>query len=507
VNLARLSGVAAVSALGLALGLIQASPTSAEPGIDVAPAFTPALTPVDCPVPKPEQTPPPPGTTCFALTVPLDWQTPDDGRTVDIAVMVTRAKRKPGTNGLTWNPGGPGGEALGDHGGLYAGFPASIVKRFDLVSWDPRGVGLSEPKLAGCSQQDVAPVATGPVDWGAYWQEYSDVVGAANAACFEANPDAAPYLGTWQVVRDMDALREALGYRKWNYWGMSYGTRLGNNYARTFPDKLRAFIQDGSLMANETLARFGATSPGGEYLANQVYASNVGKNQAWKMSRVLEFLDDTVIPLGGDTYTRWDAQSAVNEAQRTQDYSKISTLVNQAYAYVRAYGAGDEERAARSARRIKAAVTPDPKSDSFVINMVTCADLRDRPTVGQLAAMSEQAERNYGTALGVETGRAALCLGLPSGYSPPSYSGNDTVRLAAPPLFLLTTGDAATPWAWGRSLANTYSGARVMTFDSTMHVSGFRTPSSCMKDVTERYLLTLTLPRKDGFCAFIPYPN
>jgi pimeloyl-ACP methyl ester carboxylesterase len=94
-----------------------------------------------------------------------------------------------------------------------------------------------------------------------------------------ANPDAAPYLGTWQVVRDLEAMRIALGYRQWNFWGMSYGTRVGNTYARTFPTSLRALIMDGSVMAGETLYRMGATYPAGLEVTKQVYASVTGRGR------------------------------------------------------------------------------------------------------------------------------------------------------------------------------------------------------------------------------------
>jgi pimeloyl-ACP methyl ester carboxylesterase len=501
-----LSAAAPVAvAAALSLGLLPAGSSAAETSVDTAPTFTPTLTYVECPAAKKPKLPA--RTECAELTVPLDWQSPDDGRTVDLAIRVTPASGNPGRNGLTWNPGGPGIQAINDHGAFYSLLPASVRQRFDFVSWDPRGVGLSGPKLAGCkAARNVHPPATGPVDWDAYWLEVESIGGAAAAACFAANPNAAPYVGTWQVVRDLDALREALGYARWNFWGMSYGTVVGNAYARTFPARLRTLIEDGSRMANETLSRFGATTPQGVYTAIQVYASLVGKEQAYKIKAVERFLDDSVMYIGTKTYDRWQAHNELVEDLRVQgNYASVKSLVNASYDYVKAVDSGGIQRAQRAMSRAQERNTrKSPPSDAFLRSFVTCADLSDRPTPSDLAAMSRQAERNYGTSYGIDVGRASDCLGLPAGFSSTPDNGDQTVRLTTPPLFLLTEGDMATPWIWGRSLANTYTGSRTMTYASTEHVSFFRTASTCMKKAAERYLLYRALPATDTFCPYVP---
>lgn len=510
--------IMAVIALGL--GLLPAN-SAATPV--VAAAFTPKLAYVTCPVDEDL----PPRTKCAKLTVPLDWQTPGDGRTIQIAMRVTTPPRDAGKLGLTWNPGGPGGSAIAMHAGVYSLLPATISDRFDVISWDPRGVGTSEPYLKECVPVSLMPPATGPVDWDAYWEEAAILEGAASAACFAANPNAAPYLGTWQVVRDMDAMRAALGYPRWNYWGISYGTRIGNAYARTYPDKLRALIEDASIMANESIARFGSTTPASNYAAVQVYASLVGKGQAYKIRAIDAYLDDSVIeiPDGEGSTTvlnRWDFNPTLNVLARSQSlYPVMRDLVNNLYNYVAAVGAGERQQAAKSERQARGqaaeidlddlipvpddddVVIPDPDSDSYIVKFVSCADMADRPTTADLARMSREAEQNYGTSYGGAVGRASMCLGLPSGYSPPSLPADTTITLPNPPLFLLATGDAATPWIWGRSLANTFAKSRTLTFDSTTHgiLVG---PSACMNNAVEQYLLTLRLPRTDVFCPYVP---
>lgn len=492
--------IASVIALAVALP-VPATANPSAPPITVEESFTPTLAYVACP--QDEELPA--RTRCAELTVPLDWQSPDDDRTIVIAVRVTRGRTS--TGGLTWNPGGPGGSAIDSFPALYAVFPRTVKDAFDFITWDPRGVGLSEPKLQGCSEMPyVEPPTTGPVDWLAYWQEISDIEGAAAAECFAANPDVAPYLGTWQVIRDLDALRVALGYQRWNYWGMSYGTRIGRAYAQAFPNSLRALIQDGPVMANESITRFGATSPAASHTAFLVFAAVEGRRLYHKIRVVHQYLADQVIPMGKFELDRWMFQSNLNFTLRKPNLiPEARKLVNTTYNYVTADTNREQRRAQRALRPLVERTTPDPVSDQYLIRFINCADYADRPTVSTLASMSASAERSFGTAYGLDVLRSALCLGLPSGYSPPVDMGDSTVTLRNPPLFLLASGDAGTPWVWGRSLANTFARARAVTLNSTEHVSFFRTPSTCVKDIAERYLLTLQRPRRDVFCPFAPY--
>ncbi len=215
---------AVVCATALLAGVVGVVAPAAPAVAPAAQSFEPTLSYYKCPAKSL-----PAGVQCAKLTVPLDWQTPDDGRTTTIEVRVMRSKERKG--GLTFNPGGPGGSGIEALPGIYSLLPDAVVSKFDFVAWDPRGVGGSGPKFTGCQYgNDVPPypTATGPVVWQVYWQRAADQMAAISTACLAANPDSAPYLGTWQVIRDLDALRAALGYSTWNYWGMSYGTRIGN---------------------------------------------------------------------------------------------------------------------------------------------------------------------------------------------------------------------------------------------------------------------------------------
>ena len=171
-----------------------------------------------------------PGFECTTMAVPVDWDQPA-GETVDLAIA-----RQPATGdrigSLLTNPGGPGGSGL-DY--LFQEpFSGDIAKRFDIVSWDPRGVGRSSP--LGCGDR-VAPFLRNDPDPDTP-QEQTAIDADASAVAQEcADEDATmlPHIGTETVARDLDAIRAALGDDKLTYVGFSYGTSIGPQYLRLFP--------------------------------------------------------------------------------------------------------------------------------------------------------------------------------------------------------------------------------------------------------------------------------
>jgi pimeloyl-ACP methyl ester carboxylesterase len=558
-----------------------------------AAAFEPKLSYFKCP-PKSL----PAGVQCARLTVPLDWQNPNDGRTTTIDVRVMRSKE--GKGGLTFNPGGPGGSGIESFPAIYSLLPADVASAFDFVGWDPRGVGDSGPKItgparpfaglilapgesgeaeiagtkpgspaakaglvkgdiitkvsdrainnvadvlaelsesvpgdslvvefrrggasrevtmivgsqaSGCQYPDLYPPSTGPVDWREFWQKWADENGAANAACLAANSDSAPYVGTWQVIRDLNALRVALGYSAWNYWGMSYGTRIGYAYARTFPSKLRALIMDGSMPAGETMYGLGTSFPSNLWISTQLFPALAAPETARKITVIEDYLDATVLALpDGTEFTRWDWAEQFRLLLTAQSqYPAARALINNLYGGITAKTPGARAKqlavVATIAEGVRSVIKDSAKGVP-VQTLVNCSDLHDRPTVAELATASEPIARNFGTTSPTFISNSAACFGLaPKDLSPAVSSAPGMTNLKTPPLFVLSSGDAATPWVWGRSLANTFVGSRTITYDSTQHVAYLFTPSDCVNAPVTEYLLTLKLGPRNLGCAYSP---
>ena len=484
------------AALLIAAGLTSPHVVSADPAaLDLAAT----LTTVECPADAGGL-----GVECAELTVPLDWQRPDDGRTTTIAVRVKRATGGDGL-GFTFNPGGPGSSGIDAGPGVYDLLPSSVRERFDFVMWDPRGVGLSGPALRGCEPTPSPDLPdTGPVDWGDVWTAYAEERGRANRTCFYANPDSATNLGTWQVVRDLEALRAALGYTTWTYWGMSYGTRIAYTYAMTFPGSLRVTVVDGSLWPQESIFRIAAQQPAAWITGQQVYASIVGRAQGRKLTQVLTALDDTVVRLDGMRYNRWMVSAIAYGSLGAQElYPRVRTLINGLHDALFATPAARDLRAtARLLESLNTRSAADA-APQYANAFIHCADLHDRPSPQAAAQLAASAAETYGTTLGFTTGLAVTCMGLPADYSPAVPRGLDTITLRTPPVVVLSTGDVRTPWVWGRTMANQYARSRTISYESSQHVTYLRTPSACVNDPVTEYLLTKRLPPARTFCPYV----
>lgn len=164
---------------------------------------------------------------CGTLDVPLDYRRPGDSGTVRIAVTrLPAAEPQERIGSLVLNPGGPGGSGLDLAWGYAPLFPDELLERFDLVGFDPRGVGRSTA-----------------VDCGDLDRSFRVV----ERDCIARSGTLLPYVGTQNAARDMEQLREALGDEQLTYLGFSYGTALGAVYADLFPDRVRALVLDGSV--------------------------------------------------------------------------------------------------------------------------------------------------------------------------------------------------------------------------------------------------------------------
>lgn len=183
---------------------------------------------------------------CGVVDVPLDYDDPD-GDTVPIVVNMLRAADTDRSRGaLLVNPGGPGGSGTNFAEQFsFGAFPSEITDNFDIVGFDPRGVGDSGPEFecgeSGEQLELLAPV----VD---LIDEPAEVtaVEAAVQLCTESMGNAAGRFGTDYVARDMDEIRKALGEEQISFLGFSYGSVIGVWYATLFPDRVRAMVIDGA---------------------------------------------------------------------------------------------------------------------------------------------------------------------------------------------------------------------------------------------------------------------
>ena len=186
-----------------------------------------------------------PSLECGALDVPVDYRDPGAG-TLQLAVNVHRAQDPVHRIGyLLVNPGGPGGSGIEMVTSAADFFAAEVLARFDIIGFDPRGVGFSEPAFA-CGEPGEQLVLLAAIELPVDTPEEVAAGEAAANLCIDSMGAVGGLLHSEYVARDMDEIRKALGAEQISYLGFSYGSALGVWYATLFPESVRAMAVDGA---------------------------------------------------------------------------------------------------------------------------------------------------------------------------------------------------------------------------------------------------------------------
>ena len=190
-----------------------------------------------------------PGVECATARVPLDYDQPRGASTTIALARVLAADKSKRIGSVFVNPGGPGGSGVGlilRGFGDYLG--SMLAGHFDIVGFDPRGVGASEPLICFDSNDELSELLSlvpsfpyRPMQELPFFNLYRSIA----ERCFERRARILPHMSTANVARDLDLLRQAVGDKAITYLGFSYGSMLGTTYANLFPSKIRALVIDG----------------------------------------------------------------------------------------------------------------------------------------------------------------------------------------------------------------------------------------------------------------------
>ncbi|MER7000632.1 alpha/beta hydrolase [Streptomyces sp. NPDC000410] len=184
---------------------------------------------------------------CATLSVPLDYADPN-GPQISLAVSRIRSENPDARRGaLLLIPGGPGGSSINDPSMKGKKLPQSVRDAYDLVGFDPRGVGRSTPVSCGLTHDDLSmqslrpwPAADGSIE------ENATTARRIADACARNGGEVLRSISTRNEARDIDRIRQALGERKISAWGVSYGTYAGAVYAQMFPHRTDRWVLDSN---------------------------------------------------------------------------------------------------------------------------------------------------------------------------------------------------------------------------------------------------------------------
>ena len=449
----------------------------------------------------------PAGAECGMLSVPVDYTKPD-GDVARIAMIRFKATGDK-IGSLIVNPGGPGESGVQAAASVVGALPGSVRARFDLVGFDPRGVGASTPavwcnsdadndKLRADPQVDYTPAGVAHIE-----SETKDFV----ARCVEKMGD--PFLanvGTTSVIKDLDAMRIALGDQKLTYLGYSYGTRIGSAYAEAYPQSVRAMILDGAVDPNADPVEADIRQAAAFQTAFNDYAADCAKNSSCPLgtdpTKAVDVYKDLVEPLVQNP--------AKTKDPRGLSYSDavVGTILplyspnlwrhlTQALAELKD-GSGDTMLALADLYMGRDE-NGHYNNSTDVRVAVNCVD---EPPVTDRAVVVDEDRRAREVApfmsYGQFTGNAPLstCAFWP--VPPTSKPHRIDVAGLPPVLVVSTTNDPATPYQAGVDLAKQLGGS-LLTFNGTQHTVVFQ-GNGCVDDIAAKYLVDVAVPPPGATC-------
>jgi pimeloyl-ACP methyl ester carboxylesterase len=441
---------------------------------------------------------------CASLSVPLDYARPTGPH---ITLALGRLPASGTSKGVLFtNPGGPGASGIDLLRQAGDVFPAEIRDSFDLVSWDPRGVGASSPVSCLDDLDPFFAVNRNP-HIPAEVEQNVDSARTFVDACKRNSGTLLPYMSTASTIRDLDAIRAAIGAEQINYVGFSYGTLIGAEYADRFPKRVRAMVLDGVVDPARSFA---------QTTIDQAKSFDDDLDAFFQHCRA-----DTgcAFAHGGDpaaayddlatTITAESLPATVDGEHRTLGRGEFDLGVASAlYAGADGYktladalaqagrGTGDALLAlsgAYTGRQDHGKYS----NETAAFYAIGCLDGPAPPTV---AAVQQLAARVAKVA--PRLGPSSVWLGLPCTFWPIPPSGKAApIRAAgAPPILVVgTTHDPATPFAWAQSLARELASGVLLTADAASHTSYGR-GDKCIDANTDRYLLDLRIPAAGTTC-------
>jgi pimeloyl-ACP methyl ester carboxylesterase len=486
-----------------------------------AAASTPGLPPDGRPLqPIPEVEPegfakPPPGTgmaryqrqqldwkrcgqdfSCTTMLAPLDYADPD-GTAITLSVAkrtATSSSKRLGS--LIINPGGPGGSGVG-----YVGyFNAAGLESYDIVGWDPRGVGRSTP-VSCFGREDLDryfSMDNSPDDPGEL-QARIDAQIEFGQSCLRRSGALLEHISTMDTVRDLDLLRYLVGDSKINYFGSSYGTRIGALYAELFPQRVGRMVLDGAVDIN---SKSKINQVDGFERALRHFASwcadehcQIGAQRDDVLSKIKEFLDrldqQPLAVAGGRTLSQQQGVEAVFYSMYGGRGSWPELREALTTAIFDGNGAGLLALADASDRRNR---DGDYGQLNYAFPAIRCLDSQDDSVRAAEKRLAEESRR--APILGRLNGPDLTCALWPVKSAPkqPAVDGG-----GAPAIVVIgTTGDPATPYEYAKSMADQLSSAVLVTFNGEGHLAYGQ--SSCVKSVVDAYLVRSQVPRDGTRC-------
>jgi pimeloyl-ACP methyl ester carboxylesterase len=434
---------------------------------------------------------------CGTLVVPLDYAQPN-GPTIPIAVARHPAEDPADRIGsLVIDPGGPGVSGIDDMANELSVLTPQLRDDFDIVMFDPRGVERSDPVSCGTdtgsAPSDPAPSTPG--------EQAGTIEGLRQFAdaCEKNSANLLPHVGSTDVARDMDRLRQALGDPGLTYMGQSYGTLLGLTYAGLFPTHVRAMVLDSVIDPALTFDQFTeGQADGFEGVLNAFFAWCAGTAACpWRpvgdpttaLLALLQAAGTSPVPAGGGNLAGpgqlYDA--VLGSLYSQSDWSQLG-------ATLAADAAGNGAPVVAQSNRYNTGGSSNADVAATAIDCLDHPVSHDLASYGVLADMLGATAPVFGPLLA--WGEAG-CAVWPA---PPTRTVGPVAAAGAPPILVVgTTNDPATPYAWAVNVSKQLDRGVLLTHDGDDHVAYFY--SACVRADVQTYLVGGQTPPPGTTCT------
>ncbi|MGY4962178.1 alpha/beta hydrolase [Streptomyces sp. 900105245] len=455
---------------------------------------------------------------CGKVTVPVDYAHPRAG-TLDVALARYRATG-PSRGSVLLNFGGPGGAGvseLADDGRQFM----DLTNGYDVVTFDPRGVGRSSPVSCGDGTDDTAVPTGRQPDIDHPTALFKQLRRAADACARHSGP-VLPHIGTVNAARDMDVIRQALGDKKLNYLGFSYGTRLGAVYAAQFPHHVGRLVLDGVDTLTEPLSEQGLAGAQGQQTALDDFldwcttdiACPFGTDRRAagdEVLRIVRSLDENPVPTNlGGSFSGQDLVGALAQALYSRDLwpsleRALASLVEdgETRGVLNFAGGGIGARGERHRGDGGLVDAEEVPADnlSAALMAINCADDPDRPDERRITADLRELRAAYDRASPVfgryRLTQLLMCYGRPRGtdFVRDRVKDVDTAKM----LLVGTRGDPATPYRWTVETAERLGPSAVVLDNKGEGHTGYSS-STCVHRRVNDFLLYGSLPPSGSSC-------
>ena len=452
------------------------------------------------------------GFQCAKVTVPLDYSQPD-GQTIEIAMKKHLATGSVRQGTLFMNPGGPGGSGVDNVGAMATTTFAGVQKAYDIIGFDPRGVGASTAITCSTDAEAKAMEGVSPVDGAGApvaFEKRATVMSErfkqleADCASRTKPTELLDHVDTVSVARDLDVLRALSGDQKLNYTGFSYGTYLGATYAELFPANTGRLVLDGALDPSLSYSERRQGQALGFERALRNYVAWCQSGQSCPLTGDT----DAGVQQIGDVFTLAN-QSPVpssdpNRPVTGEEMKRIVGFVlyfpeSSWSAVSEALGQVINEHDASAFRAMADQIAAQPQVNAGANIGINCLDYRVEGDMATWTAQSKELER---IAPRFATVTEAGDLGCQAwGHTGTQPSKALHAKGAAPILVIGTTGDPATPYEWAEALADQLDSGQLLTWEGNGHAAYTNSGHGpCVTQAVDTYLLTGTMPKKGLTC-------